>query len=294
MRSAGKLEKFKHSSEKIFSVYSVSENSLNEAASRPDTLAVEEPLEIRLGFFENGMLRHQAVSITMRTPGNDFELAAGFLFTEGILTDKNQISSIKHCGKLPSRENTVRIDLQPESQVNLEKLKRNFYTTSSCGVCGKSSLEALSIAGAAKIQETNCPKISAETFHRLPEKLLVRQNVFAATGGLHAAALFDLNGDLIDLREDVGRHNAVDKLIGSQFLAGKIPLDGNILFLSGRASFELLQKAVMARIPVIAAVGAPSSLAVEAAREFNLTLLGFVRENRFNIYAGFERIDFEK
>jgi FdhD protein len=290
MRSAGKLEKI-NPSEKIFSIQSVSPKNPGENLSREDSLAVEEPLEIRLGFYdENEKFQHKAVSITMRTPGNDFELAAGFLFTEGILHGKNQISSIKHCGKFPNNQNTVRLDLSAETSVDLPKLERNFYTTSSCGVCGKSSLEAISVAGATLIQKSDFPKISARTIHRLAEKLLAAQNVFAATGGLHAAALFDKNGDLIELREDVGRHNAVDKLIGAKFLAGEIPLSEHILFLSGRASFELVQKAVMARIPIIAAVGAPSSLAVEAAREFNLTLLGFVRENRFNIYAGFERI----
>ncbi len=254
-----------------------------------DTLAIEEPLEIRLGFVENGKLTHKAISITMRTPGNDFELAAGFLFTEGILQSKNQISNIKHCGKFPNNQNTVRIDLTPEIVIDFKKLERNFYTTSSCGVCGKSSIEALT-TGAKKIEQVDLPQVSAETIHELPNKLRQLQTVFDETGGLHAAALFDVAGNLIELREDVGRHNAVDKLIGKQFLADKIPLADKILFLSGRASFELIQKAVMAQIPIICAVGAPSSLAVEAARNFNVTLLGFVRDNRFNIYTGERRV----
>jgi len=258
-----------------------------------DTLAVEEPLEIRLGFVENGKFTHRAVSITMRTPGDDFALAAGFLFTEGILSSNTQISEIKHCGKFPSFQNTVRIDLQSETLVNLKKLERNFYTTSSCGVCGKTSLEALSIAGARPIAGKDAPKVPAEIINLLPEKLRDRQNIFDKTGGLHAAALFDASGNLLDLREDVGRHNAVDKLIGAQFLAEKIPLADKILFLSGRASFELVQKAVMAQIPIIAAVGAPSSLAVEAADEFGLTLLGFVRDGRFNVYTNIDRIIYE-
>jgi FdhD protein len=258
-----------------------------------DTLAVEEPLEIRLGFAENGKFTHRAISITMRTPGDDFALAAGFLFTEGILSSARQISEIKHCGKFPSFQNTVRIDLQPETRVNLKKLERNFYTTSSCGVCGKTSLEGLSVAGARPIAGKDAPKVSAEIINQLPEKLREEQNIFDKTGGLHAAALFDADGNLLDLREDVGRHNAVDKLIGAQFLAGKIPLADKILFLSGRASFELVQKAVMAQIPVIAAVGAPSSLAVEAADEFGLTLLGFVRDGRFNVYTNIDRIIYE-
>lgn len=262
----------------------------NQTTKQTDFLAVEEPLEIRLGFSENGALRHQSVSITMRTPANDAELAAGFLFTEGVLQSSAHISKIKHCGKFPNNQNTIRVDLHPHIDINLKKLERNFYTTSSCGVCGKTSLEALTIAGAEKISQESFPQISTETIHALPEKLREKQAVFEKTGGLHAAALFDATGNLIDLKEDVGRHNAVDKLIGKQFLENNLPLAGKILFLSGRASFELLQKAVMAQIPIVCAVGAPSSLAVEAAKNFNVTLLGFVRDGRFNIYAGSERI----
>ncbi len=259
-----------------------------------DTLAVEEPLEIRLGFSENGRLRHQAISITMRTPGDDFALAAGFLFTEGILQSENQIHAIKHCGAFAANnQNTVRIDLAADTPVNLKKLERNFYTTSSCGVCGKTSLEALTATGAKRIERKSFPEISAEIVHQLPDKLRAVQKVFDATGGLHAAALFDAAGNTVDLKEDVGRHNAVDKLVGAQFLAGNLPLDDKILFLSGRASFELIQKAAMAQIPIVCAVGAPSSLAVEAARNFNITLLGFVRHNRFNIYSGVERLKIE-
>lgn len=254
-----------------------------------DTLAVEEPLEIRLGFKENGKTKHQAISITMRTPENDFELATGFLFTEGILHSKNQIEAIKHCGKFPNNRNTVRLDLTPETSIDFKKLERNFYTTSSCGVCGKSSIEALT-TGAKRIERADFPQVSAKIIHQLPEKLRERQRVFDKTGGLHAAALFDVEGNLIDLKEDVGRHNAVDKLIGAQFLADNLPLNDKILFLSGRASFELLQKAVMAQIPIICAVGAPSSLAVEAAKDFGVTLLGFVRDGRFNVYHGVERL----
>jgi FdhD protein len=226
----------------------------------------------------------------MRTPESDVELAAGFLFTEGILDSKDQIKSIRHCGKFPNNQNTIRVDLAENVAIDFRRLERNFYTTSSCGVCGKSSLEALTVAGAKEILHTDFQQATAEIIHALPATLRENQTVFDETGGLHAAALFDFAGNLIDLKEDVGRHNAVDKLIGRQFLDGNLPLDWKILFLSGRASFELVQKAVMAQIPVVCAVGAPSSLAVEAAREFNLTLLGFVRENRFNIYSGSERI----
>ena len=255
-----------------------------------DVLAVEEPLEIRLGFVENGKTTHRAVSITMRTPADDFELAAGFLFTEGILESKDQITSIKYCGKFPNNRNTVRLDLTEETRIDFKKLARNFYTTSSCGVCGKSSLEALA-TGAKPIGNNDLPPIPAQIIHSLPDKLRERQKVFAQTGGLHASALFDFDGNLVDLREDVGRHNAVDKLIGAKFLAGAVPISDKILFLSGRASFELIQKALMAQIPIVCAVGAPSSLAFEAAKEFNVTLLGFVRDNRFNVYnsgAGFK------
>lgn len=268
-------------------------SSNNLVKTEADAIAVEEPLEIRLGFAENGKFAHRAISITMRTPGNDFELAAGFLFTEGVLVSKNQISEIKHCGKFPSAQNTVRIDLTPNASVNLKKLERNFYTTSSCGVCGKSSLEALKVAGARTIAKENSLKIPAEIIHGLPKKLRDAQNIFDETGGLHAAALFDADGNLVDLKEDVGRHNAVDKLIGAQFLNDNLPLEDKILFLSGRASFELVQKAVMAKIPVISAVGAPSSLAVEAAAGFGITLLGFVRDRRFNVYTGQDRIIYE-
>jgi FdhD protein len=257
----------------------------DEIAQAIDTLAVEEPLEIRIGSGKD----HRAVSITMRTPGADAELAAGFLFTEGILESPDQIEQIKHCGKLPNNQNTIRVDLTENTTVDFKKLERNFYTTSSCGVCGKSSLEALTVAGAKKISTADIPHIPTEIIKFLPETLRRNQTVFAETGGLHAAGLFDPAGNLIDLKEDVGRHNAVDKLIGAQFLAGRLPLAGKILFLSGRASFELVQKAVMAQIPVVCAVGAPSSLAVEAAKDFNLTLLGFVREKRFNIYSGLEK-----
>lgn len=265
--------------------------SADSITQQTDTLAVEEPLEIRLGFTENGKRTHKAVSITMRTPGNDFELAAGFLFTEGILQNRSQINSIKHCGKFPNNQNTVRIDLNENTNIDLKKLERNFYTTSSCGVCGKTSLEALFVSGAKAIDRKDSVKIAAETIHKLPRKLKENQTVFGETGGLHAAALFDSAGKLESLREDVGRHNAVDKLLGAEFLDENPPLSSKILFLSGRASFELVQKAVMAQIPVICAVGAPSSLAVEAAVKFNVTLLGFVRDARFNIYCGVERIE---
>lgn len=262
-----------------------------------DSLAVEEPLEIRLGFREEGKSVNRAVSITMRTPGSDFELAAGFLFTEGIIKTPADIADIKFCGAPAQEEetatNTVRVDLRENVRVDLEKLKRHFYTTSSCGVCGKSSITALE-TGAKKLETKDCAVFSAALIHDLPEMARRAQSVFATTGGLHAAALFDARNNLEILREDVGRHNAVDKLIGAKFLASELPLRDKILLVSGRASFELVQKAAMAQIPVLAAVGAPSSLAVTAAQEFGMTLLGFVRDNRFNVYAGAERIGAER
>ncbi|MBC7797288.1 MAG: formate dehydrogenase accessory sulfurtransferase FdhD [Pyrinomonadaceae bacterium] len=261
-----------------------------------DSLAVEEPLEIRIGIIENGKRSHKSISITMRTPNvnpnSDFELAAGFLFTEGIIQSCDQIQKIHHCGlrlKKGAPNNTVRVDLKPEVTVDFKKLERHFYTSSSCGVCGKTSIEALQ-TGACSIIERDKPIFNAELIHKLPEILRTRQNVFEKTGGLHAAALFDDKGNLETLREDVGRHNAVDKLIGTRFLANETPLDHKLLLVSGRASFELVQKALMGGIPILAAVGAPSSLAVELAKEFGMTILGFVRNNRFNIYAGAQRI----
>jgi FdhD protein len=275
---------------KTVSVIRVGEQAANHFEN--DLLAVEEPLEIRLGWEENGKFTHKSISITMRTPGSDEELAAGFLFTEGIVHAKEQIRRIVHCGlsnKTSNSPNTIRVDLNPGATIDYKKLERHFYTSSSCGVCGKSSIEALH-TGARKIEKQNFPVFSPDTIHRLPETLRKQQNVFDQTGGLHAAALFDNRGNLIAMREDVGRHNAVDKLIGSQFLAGKVPFADKLLQVSGRASFELVQKALMAGIPILSAIGAPSSLAVELAKEFGMTLLGFVRDNHFNIYCGEQRI----
>jgi FdhD protein len=254
-----------------------------------DILANEEPLEIRMGYFEGGKSKHKAISITMRTPGNDFELAAGFLFTEGIIKSSGEIKDIKYCGKFNQPRNTVRVDLVPDTKIDFKKLERHFYTTSSCGVCGKSSIEALN-TGANPTKNAEFPKVKISSIQTMPDKLRDSQSTFDKTGGLHAAGLFDLNGNLLGIKEDVGRHNAVDKLIGAELLNNNLPLNDKILFLSGRASFELVQKAVMAQIPVIAAVSAPSSLAVEAAREFNISLLGFVRDKKFNVYTGSERI----
>ena len=249
------------------------------SASAQDLVAVEEPLQIRLA--------GRDIAITMRTPGHDRELAAGFLFTEGILRHASQISGIATNAKNAKGA----IDVRPAEgvQIDFEQLARNFYVTSSCGVCGKASIDALRAAG-CPILPRDRPVIDARILPELPRKLREAQAVFEHTGGLHAAGLFDISGKLLGLREDVGRHNAVDKLVGSAFLEDRLPLSENILMLSGRISFELVQKALMAGIPIVAAVGAPSSLAVETALRFGMTLVGFLRAERFNVYAGRERL----
>jgi FdhD protein len=252
---------------------------------QPDVLAVEEPLEVRLGCDVDGRRIHRAISITMRTPGHDADLAVGFLFTEGVIVAREQVAGIRAC----RASNVVRVDLYAGVAVDLARLERHFYTSSSCGVCGKASLEAVRVYSRNRLPQGR-PVIESAVIHRLPEALRAAQAVFDRTGGLHAAALFDAHGNLLCLREDVGRHNALDKLIGAQFLAGRTPLSESVLLVSGRASFELVQKAVIAGIPMLAAVGAPSSLAVSLAREHGLTVLGFVRQDRFNIYTGAERI----
>lgn len=257
-----------------------------------DALAIEEPLEIRLDFELAGRRARKSISITMRTPGDDFALAAGFLFTEGIVRSHSDIASIQYCKSPDSEEhspNIVRVELQPGIVFDAVKLQRNFYTTSSCGVCGKASLDA--------IRQQGCPTLSADgprilpaLVHGLPDQLRSAQRTFDLTGGLHACGLFTPDGELLSVFEDVGRHNALDKLIGNAILTSADTLASSILVLSGRISFELVQKALMAGIPIIAAVGAPSTLAVELAHEHNLTLLGFVRDERFNIYTAPWRI----
>lgn len=258
-----------------------------------DSVAVEEPLEIRLDYTVQGKREQRSLSITMRTPGEDFDLVRGFLYTEGIIQHASQIKALHLCGRPApgtTLRNTVRVTLAPEVELDFKRLERHFYTTSSCGVCGKTSLEALRQTSYPPIAGVTL-KISPQWIASLPVRLREAQSVFDRTGGLHASALFDTTGELICLREDVGRHNALDKLIGVCFEQGRLPLSEHVLLLSGRVSFELMQKALMAGIPIVVAVGAPSSLAVEMAREFGITLLGFTREDRFNIYSGSERID---
>jgi FdhD protein len=254
-----------------------------ERSRRRDRLASEEPLEIRV---QAPGMPQRAVAVTMRTPGSDFELAAGFLHTEGVV-GPGDITGVRYCD-VPRAEqnyNVVTVDLA--RPVELGGAERSFYTTSSCGVCGKASLDAVEVHCAPVADGLT---VAASTVAGLPETLRARQAVFDKTGGLHAAGLFTSSGDLLELREDVGRHNAVDKLVGHALLAGQVPLSDRILLVSGRASFEIVQKAAVAGIPVVCAVSAPSSLAVDAARRFGMTLAGFVRDGRFNVYTGGGRI----
>ncbi len=250
-----------------------------------DQLAIEEPLEIQIIHGDKNNRIKKTISITMRTPGNDDELAVGFLFTEGIIENKNQIANTH----ISPFENKALVTINENENLNLQNTERNFYTTSSCGVCGKTSIDAIkTISNYNNI--TDNIRIPSSVFYQLENELKKQQLVFESTGGLHASALFDLEGNVITLREDVGRHNALDKLIGAALLKDELPLTNKILFLSGRASFELVQKATMAGIKLIAAVGAPSSLAVQLAKEADITLIGFLRNEQFNIYTGEERI----
>ena len=257
------------------------------ARVRSDALATEEPMEMRL---ISGGAR-QTVAVTMRTPGADFELAAGFLYGEGIVSTPDDIEKISYCVDADvdaeQRYNIVNVELRGHDH-DLRSLQRHFYTTSACGVCGKESLEQLELRGCPAILPG--PKIAPETIYSLPEKLREEQGLFEATGGLHAAALFDAEGNLLALREDVGRHNATDKLVGWALLEGRLPLSDHIVMVSGRSSFEIMQKCLAAGVPIVCAISAPSSLAVDVARRFDMTLVGFLRGNRFNVYSGSERV----
>ncbi|MCE2962290.1 MAG: formate dehydrogenase accessory sulfurtransferase FdhD [Chitinophagales bacterium] len=259
---------------------SITKFKQGQLQEKEDVLAVEEPLEISLQYFENGEKKRQSISITMRTPDFDKELALGFLYTEGIMTSLEQLEKTTSF-----IDNQITIHLKEGASIDLEKLKRNFYTTSSCGVCGKSSIDAIRtiVSGTKAIIKT---KISPALLLTLKDKINQHQSNFSQTGGIHASALFDMEGNLISLYEDVGRHNALDKLIGHHFVDDKLDFEDMILLLSGRASFELIQKAIMAKIPVVCAIGAPSSLAVELADEFGITLIGFLKNDSFNVYTG--------
>jgi FdhD protein len=261
------------------------------AENTNDALAIEEPLEIRLEHGPAANRTVQNISVTMRTPGNDAELATGFLFTEGIVTQREDVASVAHCfiACAENKENVIQLSLAEGITPNLQNTERNFYTTSSCGVCGKGSINAIrTVNNVSRQQDENT--ISTEVLYTLPDILRQHQKVFDDTGGLHASALFTPRGKLLLLREDVGRHNALDKLIGAAINNNMLPLNNCVLLLSGRASFELVQKAVMAGINIIAVVGAPSSLAVQLAEEFNITLVGFLRDKRFNIYTAAHRV----
>lgn len=254
-------------------------------SERIDNLAAEEPLEIRVQDPEG---RHpQQVAVTMRTPGGDFELAVGFLFTEGLI-EPGEVRRVAYCDNLPGedqRYNVVSVTL--ERALDPERLRRNFYATSSCGVCGKAALDDIEVRC---VPVAEGPEVSLDVVLGLPDRLRSAQKVFERTGGLHAAGLFTPTGELVLAREDVGRHNAVDKVVGEMVLAGRVPLAGHVLQVSGRLSFEIVQKAAVAGVPIVSAVSAPSSLAVEAAERFGMTLVGFVRDDHLNVYTRPERI----
>lgn len=249
---------------------------------KEDYLAAEEPLEIRVG--------DRPLSVTMRTPGHDLELAAGFLFTEGVVEKRAQILDlVENAGENPANQtNTVRATLAPEAVPDFQKMQRHFFATSSCGICGKASIDAVRSRALVAVSDTF--RIDAEALLRMPETLRESQAVFGRTGGLHAAALFNPAGELLVLREDIGRHNAVDKVVGWALLNERVPLSSTVLLVSGRGGFEIVQKAIVAGVPIVACVSAPSSLAVQLARELRQTLVGFLRGRRFVVYAGEERI----
>jgi FdhD protein len=251
---------------------------------RRDTLATEEPMELRV--LAGGDRR--TLAVTMRTPGRDFELAAGFLHGEGVVSDPEEIRRISYCTDVDVEQQYNIVNVTLDALPDLPGLDRHFATTSACGVCGKESLEALKIRGCPVLGEG--PVVETETVYGLPDALRRGQGLFESTGGLHAAGLFTPDGTLLCLREDVGRHNAVDKLVGWALMSGRLPLSDHILMVSGRTSYEIMQKALAAGIPMVCSVSAPSSLAVSLATEFGMTLVGFLRGRRFNIYAGSERI----
>lgn len=258
------------------------------AHERSDVLATEEPLELRVVLAG----KSRTIAITMRTPGSDFELAAGFLYGEGVITRADQIVTLSYCkdSDLPPEQlyNIVIVELDPTSQPDLRPLDRHFYTSSACGVCGKASLDAIALRGIEPVVSTRV--VASSVIAGLPDGLRAAQGLFESTGGLHAAGLFDHDGELVAVREDVGRHNAVDKLVGWALLERRLPLDDHIVMVSGRSSFEILQKCLVARVPIVCSVSAPSSLAVDVAREFGMTLVGFLRGSQFNVYAGAPRI----
>jgi FdhD protein len=279
----------------MLSTTGVTEWCEGEFKAIDDYLAGEEPLEISVqapaaGSGEAALSAGRPLTVTMRTPGHDLELAAGFLFTEGLISSRAQIASICYAGQdePAGRGNRVLVELAPGAELDADAAQRNFYSTSSCGVCGKASLEAIRVRGIKRLPAG--PLVAPELLCKLPDKLREGQAVFGRTGGLHAAALFSASGKLLALREDIGRHNAVDKVIGWALGNDMIPLRTAILMVSGRGGFEIIQKALVAGIPLLASVSAPSDLAVKLAREFGMTLVGFLRGRRFVIYSGAERL----
>lgn len=267
--------------ESIFTENDVLRWSEGRAESSPDALAVEEPLEIRV--------RGRAVSVTMRTPGHDEELAVGFLLTENVIAAPKDVLKISLCERNEAG-NLVNVQLAPQVAVDFEKLTRHVFASSSCGLCGKATIDAV----AQRFPRVNSEiRLSAGLIASLPGRLRSAQETFDRTGGLHAAAIFDEHGKMLVLREDVGRHNAVDKVLGRALLSGWLPLDRHVLLVSGRSSFEIMQKSLAAGLPVVAAISAPSSLAVEFARQNGQTLVGFLRDQRMNVYANPQRIDFD-
>jgi len=254
----------------------------------PDAVVVEEPLEILLGTGAGNLRKRTAIAVTMRTPGHDDELAVGFLFTEGILTQISEVVQLRILG-----ENSLLVEISPDVHVDLDRLSRNMFANSSCGICGKASLDAVQ-TNALYFSVPGNPKVSPEIIYQMPKILRAAQSAFERTGGLHAAGLFSQQGELVLLREDVGRHNAVDKVLGAALKTGlSFPLKDHVLMVSGRAGFELIQKASMAGLPWLVAVGAPTSLSVELAEACGMTLVGFLRDERFNVYAHPERVQFQ-
>ena len=288
-------EALRRQSVRRFTIRRVGRDGAPHVAAAPgveDAVATEEPLEIRLAYTApEGERRERSISVTMRTPGKDLELAVGFLFTEGIVRARADIDSVGPCGPPAANGlvNVVKVELAPSVDVDLDRLERHFYTSSSCGVCGKSSLEAVAVQGRYDLHGVGA-SFDRDVLGGLPEALRSQQAVFDQTGGLHASGLFDAQGRIVLVREDVGRHNALDKLIGNRLMDDALPLERFGIVVSGRASFELMQKAMMAGCPLVAAVGAPSSLAVELAEEAGMTLIGFLKRDRFNVYTRPDRI----
>ena len=261
----------------------------HDTAQQPDLVAVEEPLEIQLGFGPADNRQQRPVSVTMRTPGHDQELALGFLFTEAIIHHPADVLSCRHCVQDAQKVgNVIRVELQPDVVVDWARLQRNTFTSSSCGLCGKTTIEAVMSLTPGPIASDF--QLDASMLYTLPERVRAAQTAFAHTGGIHAATLFDADGTVLVVREDIGRHNALDKVIGAAFWQNRLPLSQHGIFLSGRIGVELVQKSWMAGVPVVVAVGAPSSLAVEMAQESGITLAGFLRDERVNVYTEAQRI----